>query len=193
VCANRVLVQDRIYDQFVEALKKATEKMTVGPALSGTFDQGTLIDMKAVVKVEELIQDTRDLGASVVTAGTRAALGETQFRPTVLRDVPKTARIAKEEVSGPVAPIFLFADEKEAIEMANDTEFGLASYLFTQHLSRAIRVAEAIESGMVGINSGMISTEVAPFGGVKESGLRREGSSYGLEDYTELKYLSIAI
>jgi len=193
VCANRVLVQDGIYDRFVEALKKATEKLTVGPALSGTFDQGPLIDMKAVEKVEELIQDATDLGASVATGGTRDALGETFFRPTVLRDVPKTARIAKEEVFGPVAPIFRFADEREAIEMANDTEFGLASYLFTQDLSRAIRVAEAIESGMVGINSGMISTEVAPFGGVKESGLGREGSSYGLEDYTELKYLSVAI
>ncbi|MBD0866327.1 MAG: aldehyde dehydrogenase family protein, partial [Rhodobacteraceae bacterium] len=190
---NRKIAPLTMLDRFVDALTEATRKLTVGPALTGAFDQGPLIDAKAVDKVEELIADATAMGASVSVGGERDALGATFFRPTVLCDVPKSARIAKEEIFGPVAPVFRFSDEQEAIDMANDTEFGLASYLFTQDLSRAIRVAEAIESGMVGVNSGIISTELAPFGGVKESGLGREGSSYGLEDYTELKYLCLSI
>ena len=193
VCANRVLVQDGIYDSFVAALAEATNALTVGPALGGVYDQGPLIDAKALGKVEELIDDALSAGATVVAGGARDDQGGTYFRPTVLRDVPPSARIAREEVFGPVAPIFRFSDEAEAIGLANATEFGLASYVFTRDLSRAFRVSEAIEAGMVGVNTGLISTELAPFGGVKESGLGREGSRFGMDDYAELKYVSLAI
>jgi len=191
VCANRLLVQAGVYDVFVAKLVEAVRKLRIGDGLKGATDQGPLIDAKAVAKVEEHIADALAKGGKVACGGKRHALGGTFFEPTVITNVKPNMLVAREETFGPVAPIFSFRDEKEAIRMANDTEFGLASYFYTRDLARAWRVAEGLEYGIVGLNTGLISTEVAPFGGVKESGMGREGSKYGILDYTELKYLCI--
>ncbi|ACH38311.1 4-oxobutanoate dehydrogenase [Citrifermentans bemidjiense Bem] len=191
VCTNRFLVQDGVYDRFADKLAQAVAKMKVGDGLKGETQQGPLIDMKAVEKVEEHIQNALAGGARVVTGGKRHALGGSFFEPTVLTDVKPGMLVAKEETFGPLAPLFRFKTEEEAIQMANDTEFGLAAYFYSQDVSRVWRVAEAIEYGIVGINTGLISTTVAPFGGVKESGIGREGSKYGIEDFLEVKYLCI--
>ncbi len=191
VCANRLLVQEGVYDAFVAKLVEAVRKLRVGDGLQGATEQGPLIDDKAVAKVEEHIADALAKGGTIALGGRRHALGGTFFEPTIITGVKPTMMVAREETFGPVAPIFSFKDEKEAIRMANDTEFGLASYFYTRDLARSLRVAEALEYGIVGLNTGIISTEVAPFGGVKESGFGREGSKYGILDYTEIKYLCI--
>jgi succinate-semialdehyde dehydrogenase/glutarate-semialdehyde dehydrogenase len=192
VCANRILVQDKVYDEFARKLATAVAGLRVGDGLAGEQDQGPLIDDTAVAKVEEHIADALAHGARILSGGKRHALGGTFFEPTVLADVTPAMRVAREETFGPLAPLFRFATEAEAIRLANDTEFGLAAYLYTQDLGRSWRVPEALEYGIVGLNTGLISTEVAPFGGVKESGNGREGSKYGIEDYLEIKYLCIA-
>jgi succinate-semialdehyde dehydrogenase/glutarate-semialdehyde dehydrogenase len=192
VCANRILVQDKVYDEFSRKLGAAVARLRVGDGLAGEQDQGPLIDAAAVAKVEEHIADALAHGAKVLAGGKRHALGGTFFEPTVLADVTPAMRVAREETFGPLAPLFRFGTEAEAIRLANDTEFGLAAYLYTQDLGRSWRVPEALEYGIVGLNTGLISTEVAPFGGVKESGNGREGSKYGIEDYLEIKYLCIA-
>lgn len=189
VCANRLLVQDAVYDAFAEKLAAAVRRLKVGDGLEDGVTQGPLIDMKAVEKVEEHIADALAGGARVVLGGHRHALGGSFFEPTVLADVTPDMKIAREETFGPVAPLFRFQDEAEAIRMANDTECGLAAYFYAAGMNRVWRVAEALEYGIVGINTGIISTEVAPFGGMKSSGLGREGSKYGIEDYLEIKYL----
>jgi succinate-semialdehyde dehydrogenase / glutarate-semialdehyde dehydrogenase len=191
VCANRLLVQDGVYDEFSKKLAAAVGKLRVGDGLQGETEQGPLIDGKAVAKVEEHIADALRKGASVALGGKRHALGGTFFEPTILTGVTPEMMIAREETFGPIAPLFKFHSEAEAIAMANDTEFGLAAYLYTRDLARSWRVSEAIEYGIVGLNTGIISTEVAPFGGVKESGTGREGSKYGIFDYTELKYICV--
>ena len=191
VCANRLLVQEGVYDAFVARLVDAVRKLRVGDGLEGPTEQGPLIDDKAVAKVEEHLADALAKGGKVVLGGRRHALGGTFFEPTVVTQVRPNMLVAREETFGPVAPVFAFATEQDAIRMANDTEFGLASYFYTRDLARALRVAEKLEYGIVGLNTGLISTEVAPFGGVKESGIGREGSKYGILDYTELKYLCI--
>jgi succinate-semialdehyde dehydrogenase/glutarate-semialdehyde dehydrogenase len=191
VCANRILVQDGVYDAFAAKLKAAVEALKVGNGMEPGVTQGPLINADAVAKVEEHIADALKRGASVVTGGKRSALGGNFFEPTVLADVPADAIIFREETFGPVAPLFRFKTEEEAIRLANDTEFGLASYFYARDVGRIFRVAEALEYGIVGINEGIISTEVAPFGGVKSSGLGREGSKYGIEDYLEIKYMAV--
>jgi succinate-semialdehyde dehydrogenase/glutarate-semialdehyde dehydrogenase len=191
VCANRLLVQEGVYDAFVGKLAEAVKKLRVGDGLKGATEQGPLIDAKAVAKVEEHIADAVRKGGKIALGGRRHALGGTFFEPTIITQVTAEMLVAREETFGPVAPVFAFKDEKQAIRMANDTEFGLASYFYTRDLARAFRVAESLEYGIVGLNTGIISTEVAPFGGVKESGFGREGSRYGILDYTELKYLCI--
>jgi len=188
VCANRILVQARVYDRFAEKFAAAVSTLKVGDGLEDGVDQGPLIDASAVTKVEQHISDATSKGASIVAGGKRHAKGLTFFEPTVLRDVTPAMLIARDETFGPVAPLFKFETEDEAIAMANDTEYGLASYFFTRDLGRAFRVMEKLEYGMVAINEGILSTEVAPFGGVKESGLGREGSKYGIEDYVHTKY-----
>lgn len=189
VCANRILVQDKIYDVFAEKLAAAVSKMKVGDGLKGETQQGPLIDMKAVAKVEEHIQDAVKKGAKITLGGKRHALGGQFFEPTILTNVTPEMAVAREETFGPVAPLFRFKDDAEAVRMANDTEFGLAAYFYSRDMGRIWRVAEQVEYGIVGINTGIISTEVAPFGGVKESGIGREGSKYGIDDFLELKYL----
>ncbi len=191
VCANRLLVQEGVYDAFVGKLAEAVKKLRVGDGLKGPTEQGPLIDEKAVAKVEEHVADALQKGGKVALGGKRHALGGTFFEPTIITHVTPEMLVAREETFGPVAPVFAFKDEKQAIRMANDTEFGLASYFYTRDLARAFRVSEGLEYGIVGLNTGIISTEVAPFGGVKESGFGREGSKYGILDYTELKYLCI--
>jgi succinate-semialdehyde dehydrogenase/glutarate-semialdehyde dehydrogenase len=191
VCANRLLVQAGIYDAFVAKLIEATQKLRVGDGLAGPTEQGPLIDDNAVLKVEEHIADALGKGAKLVLGGKRHALGRTFFEPTILTNVLPTMKVAREETFGPVAPVFRFASEAEALRMANDTEFGLAAYFYTRDISRAWRVAEGLEYGIVGLNTGIISTEEAPFGGWKESGVGREGSKYGILDFTELKYLCL--
>ena len=191
VCANRLLVQDGVYEAFAEKLVAAVRKLRVGPGLAGDTDQGPLIDAKALEKVEAHVADALAHGARVATGGHRHALGGTFYAPTVLLDATPGMRLAREETFGPVAPLFRFKTEDEAIALANATEFGLAGYFYTRDLARAWRVAEALECGMVGINTGLISTEVAPFGGIKQSGSGREGSKHGLHDYTEIKYVCI--
>jgi succinate-semialdehyde dehydrogenase/glutarate-semialdehyde dehydrogenase len=193
VCANRLLVQDRVYDAFAAKLAERVAKLKVGNGMDADVTTGPLIDPAAVAKVEEHIADAVARGARIVTGGRRHALGGLFFEPTILADVTPAMKVAREETFGPVAPLFRFRDESEAIRMANDTELGLAAYFYARDLGRVWRVAEGLEYGMVGINTGMISTEVAPFGGVKESGLGREGSKYGIEDYLEVKYLCMAI
>jgi succinate-semialdehyde dehydrogenase/glutarate-semialdehyde dehydrogenase len=191
VCANRLLVQKGVYDAFAAKLVEAVRKLRVGDGLAGETEQGPLIDAAALKKVEEHIADATGKGAKVALGGKRHALGGTFFEPTVLTGVTPAMAVAREETFGPVAPLFSFGTEPEAIAMANDTEFGLAAYLFTRDLARSWRVSEALEYGIVGLNTGLISTEVAPFGGVKESGAGREGSKYGLLDYTEIKYVCV--
>jgi succinate-semialdehyde dehydrogenase/glutarate-semialdehyde dehydrogenase len=191
VCVNRIYVQGRVYDAFAAKLAEAVKKLKPASGLEPGATQGPLIDDKAVAKVEEHIADALSKGARVVTGGRRHPLGGRFFEPTVLADVAPDAMMAREETFGPVAPLFRFETEDEAIGMANDTEFGLAAYFYGRDIRRVWRVAEALESGMVGINTGLISTEVAPFGGVKESGLGREGSKYGIEEFLEIKYLCL--
>ena len=189
VCANRLLVQDGVYETFTRKLVEAVAKLRTGNGLEGPTDQGPLIDGNALAKVEQHIADAVQKGARVAQGGKRHARGGTFFQPTVLTDVTTEMLVAREETFGPVAPLFRFRTEAEAIAMANATEFGLASYFYTRDLARSWRVAEALEYGIVGLNTGIISTEVAPFGGIKESGMGREGSRYGILDYTEMKYL----
>ncbi|MDF3841182.1 NADP-dependent succinate-semialdehyde dehydrogenase [Pseudomonas citronellolis] len=193
VCANRLYIQDGVYDAFVEKLKAAVAKLNIGNGLEQGVTTGPLIDAKAVAKVEEHIADAVSKGAKIVAGGKPHALGGTFFEPTILVDVPKDAAVAKEETFGPLAPLFRFKDEAEVIAMSNDTEFGLAAYFYARDLGRVFRVGEALEYGIVGINTGIISNEVAPFGGIKASGLGREGSKYGIEDYLEIKYLCIGV
>ena len=189
VCVNRIYVQSGVYDEFAAKLVKAVEGLKVGNGLEAGVTQGPLIDASAVEKVEEHIQDALSRGARVITGGKRHSLGGSYFEPTVLADVPNDAQVAKEETFGPLAPLFRFETDDEVLQLANDTEFGLASYFYSRDISRVWRVAEGLESGMVGINTGLLSTEVAPFGGVKQSGLGREGSRYGLDEFLEIKYL----
>jgi succinate-semialdehyde dehydrogenase/glutarate-semialdehyde dehydrogenase len=191
VCANRLLVQAGVYDAFAAKLEEAVRKLRVGDGLAGITEQGPLIDANAVAKVEEHIADALSKGARVALGGKRHALGGTFFEPTILTGVTPAMLVAREETFGPIAPLFRFETEAEAIAMANDTEFGLAAYVYTRDLARSWRVTEAIEYGIVGLNTGIISTEVAPFGGVKESGTGREGSKYGILDYTEMKYVCV--
>ncbi|MCK2125645.1 NADP-dependent succinate-semialdehyde dehydrogenase [Thauera aromatica] len=191
VCANRLLVQDGIYDAFAAKLAEAVARLRVGPGLSGEVEQGPLINDDAVAKVETLVADAVGKGARVLCGGQRHALGGTFYEPTILTGVTAQMRVAREEIFGPVAPLFRFHTEAEAIALANATEFGLAAYFYARDIARVWRVAEGLEYGIVGINEGIISTEVAPFGGVKESGIGREGSKYGIEDYVEMKYLCL--
>jgi succinate-semialdehyde dehydrogenase/glutarate-semialdehyde dehydrogenase len=189
VCANRLLVQDGIYDAFAERLAAAVGELKVGPGADEGVTQGPLINAEAVAKVEEHIADALGQGARLVCGGRRHALGGTFFEPTIIADVTPAMRVSREETFGPVAPLFRFRDEAEAVALANDTPYGLASYFYSRDIGRCWRVAEALEYGMVGINEGIISTELAPFGGVKESGLGREGSKYGIDEFVEVKYL----
>ncbi|CAM3379120.1 NAD-dependent succinate-semialdehyde dehydrogenase [Acinetobacter baumannii] len=191
VCANRIYVQDGIYDALAERLVEAVSKLKVGDGRQEGSTQGPLIDEDAVAKVQSHIVDATEKGATVRIGGQRSALGGTFFEPTVLTGVTQDMKVSKEETFGPLAPLFRFKTEDEAVAMANDTEFGLAAYLFTQSTARQWRVGEALEYGMVGINTGAISNEVAPFGGVKQSGLGREGSKFGIEEYVEMKYLCV--
>ena len=193
VCTNRFLVQDGVYDEFSRRLVAAVNALKVAPASEVGAQQGPLINAKAVEKIQEHIADALGKGARLLSGGKPHALGGSFFEPTVLGDVTSEMLVAKDETFGPLAPIFRFATEAQAIAMANDTEFGLASYLYTRDLGRAWRVSEALEYGMVGVNEGLISTEVAPFGGIKQSGLGREGSHYGIDDYIEQKYLCLGI
>jgi succinate-semialdehyde dehydrogenase/glutarate-semialdehyde dehydrogenase len=189
VCANRLLVQDGVYDAFTEKLSAAVAALTVGAGTEDGVQQGPLIDMNAVAKVEEHIADAVGKGAKVVVGGSRHDRGGSFFQPTVLADVTPDMAVAREETFGPLAPLFRFETEDEAIHMANDTEFGLAAYFYSRDIGRIWRVAEGVEYGIVGINTGIISTEVAPFGGVKESGVGREGSHYGIDEFLEVKYM----
>ncbi len=193
VCANRVLVQEGIYEAFAERLAGKVASLRVGPGTDEGSVQGPLINQEAVEKVEAHIADALGKGARLVTGGARHGLGGTFFQPTVLADVTPGMRVAREETFGPVAPLFRFRTEEEAVAMANDTEYGLAAYFYTRDLGRAWRVSEALEYGMVGVNSGIISTAVAPFGGVKQSGLGREGARYGIDEYLEIKYVCVDI
>ena len=187
VCANRLLVQDGIYDAFAEKLKRAVEALKVGDGAKEGVTTGPLINAAAVAKVKEHVEDAVAKGAKIVTGGN--ALGGNFFEPTLLRDVTTDMAVTREETFGPVAPLFRFHTEEEAIQMANDTEFGLACYFYARDIGRIWRVGEALEYGIVGINEGIISTEVAPFGGVKESGIGREGSTHGMDEFTEFKYM----
>jgi succinate-semialdehyde dehydrogenase / glutarate-semialdehyde dehydrogenase len=189
VCANRLYVQDGVYDAFADKLVAAVKKLKVGNGLEPNVTQGPLIDGDAIAKVEQHVADAVGKGGRVLTGGKRHALGHTFFEPTVIADVTTSMRVAKEETFGPLAPLFRFKTDADAIAMANDTEFGLASYFYSRDIGRIWRVAEGLESGMVGINTGLISNEIAPFGGVKQSGLGREGSKYGMDDYLVIKYL----
>ena len=191
VCANRFLVQDGIHDAFARRFAEEAAKLSVGNGMDEGVSVGPLIEPAAIDKVESHVADALAQGARLMTGGKRHALGRTFFEPTVLADATPSMKIFREETFGPVAPLFRFKTEKEAIELANDTEFGLAAYFYTSDIGRAFRVAEALDYGMVGVNEGLISTEVAPFGGVKQSGLGREGSKYGIEDYLEIKYLCL--
>jgi succinate-semialdehyde dehydrogenase/glutarate-semialdehyde dehydrogenase len=191
VCANRLYVQDGVYDEFARKLVAAVALLRVGDGLAGPTDQGPLIDARALAKVEAHIADAVAQGARIACGGKRHALGGTFFEPTILTGATASMRVAREETFGPVAPLFRFHDEAEAIRLANDTEAGLAAYFYTRDLARSWRVQEALEYGIVGVNTGLISTEVAPFGGVKESGLGREGSRHGIDEYSELKYVCV--
>jgi len=189
VCANRILVQDGVHDAFAQKLAERASAMVVGNGAEPGVTQGPLINAEAVSKVERLLADADAGGARVITGGHRHSLGGAFFEPTVVADVTPAMAIAREEIFGPVATLFRFKDEAEAIRLANDTPYGLAAYFYTRDLGRAFRMAEALEYGIVGVNEGIISTEVAPFGGMKESGLGREGSKYGIEDFLEIKYV----
>lgn len=193
VCANRIYVQEGVYDAFAEKLAVAVSKMKVGDGFADGVTTGPLINAAAIDKIEEHIRDAVSKGAKIATGGKRHALGGTFFEPTILTGVTPDMMVTNDETFGPVAPLFKFKDEADVIHQANDTIFGLASYFYAQNLGRVYRVAEALEYGMVGINTGLISTEVAPFGGVKQSGQGREGSRHGTEDYLEMKYLCISL
>ncbi|HCK81953.1 MAG TPA: succinate-semialdehyde dehydrogenase (NADP(+)), partial [Candidatus Competibacteraceae bacterium] len=192
VCANRLYVQAKVYDSFAEKLVAAVKTLQVGDGSAAGVRIGPLIDEKAVRKVEEHIADAKAKGATVLTGGTRHALGHSFFEPTVLAGASRDMLVAREETFGPLAPLFRFETEDEVVAMANDTEFGLASYFYARDLGRVWRIAERLEYGMVGVNTGLISNEVAPFGGVKQSGIGREGSHYGIEDYLVIKYINMA-
>jgi len=189
VCANRFLVQDKIYDAFAEKMSEAVKNLKVGNGLEKDVDQGPLIDKAALEKVERLVLNATSRGAMILSGGARHPLGGNYFEPTLLTEVTPTMDLANEEIFGPVAPLIRFSTEREAINIANDTDYGLAAYFYGRDLGRVWRVAESLEYGIVGINEGIISTEVAPFGGVKESGIGREGSYQGIEEYLEIKYL----
>jgi succinate-semialdehyde dehydrogenase / glutarate-semialdehyde dehydrogenase len=193
VCANRFYVQAGVYDAFAEKLARASEALKVGPGINDGVTQGPLINAAALAKVEELVADAVGKGAKAVLGGGRHELGGTFYQPTVLTGVTSDMRVSKEEIFGPVAPLFRFETETEAAKLANDTEYGLAAYLYTRDLGRAWRMSEALEYGMIGVNEGVFSTEVAPFGGMKESGIGREGSKYGVEEYVEIKYVCFGI
>ena len=193
VCANRILVQDGVYEEFAQKLAARVGALKVGPGSEEGVVQGPLIDAAGLAKVEAHVADAIGLGARVLCGGTRHARGGNFYRPTVLADVTPAMRVAREETFGPVAPLFRFSAEADAVAMANATEFGLAAYFYSRDVARCWRVAEALDYGMVGINTGLISNEVAPFGGVKQSGIGREGSKYGIEDYLEVKYLCFDI
>jgi len=189
VCANRFLVHDEIHNEFAMRLADSAKRLKVADGFADGAQQGPLIDMAALQKVEDQIKDAQDKGARLLTGGSRHPLGKTFFEPTVLSDVTEDMIIAREETFGPVAPILRFKSEEESIRMANNTPYGLAAYLFTNDIRRVWRVTEALEYGMIGINTGIMSNEVAPFGGMKQSGFGREGSKYGIEEYLEIKYL----
>jgi len=191
VCANRIYVQSGVYEAFAAKLAQAVSTLRVGDGLQGPTDQGPLIDQRALEKVQMHIADAVRHGARIACGGKPHALGGTFFEPTILLDVTSQMRVAREETFGPVAPLFKFETEADAIRMANETEFGLAAYFYTRDLARSWRVQEALEYGLVGVNTGLMSTEVAPFGGMKESGLGREGSRYGIDEYTEMKYVCV--
>ncbi len=192
VCANRIYVQDGIYDAFAVRFREVVSQLQVGDGLEEGVSLGPLIDASALAKVEEHIADAVRLGARVTLGGAAHARGGNFFAPTVLEDVPQSALLVREETFGPVAPLLRFRNEADVIAMANDTEFGLASYLYSRDIGRVFRVAEALECGIVGVNTGIISTEIAPFGGVKSSGIGREGSKYGIEEFLEIKYVCLA-
>ncbi len=192
VCANRIFVQDAVYDAFAQKLTAAVEKISVGAGTEAGVSQGPLINPAAIAKVEDHVADATAKGAKVAIGGGRHALGGSFFEPTVLTEVTTDMKVTHEETFGPIAPLFRFKSEEQVIELANDTEFGLAAYFYAKDLGRVWRVAEALETGMVGVNTGLISTEVAPFGGVKESGIGREGSKYGMDDFLEVKYICMA-
>lgn len=192
VCANRIYAQDGIYDAFVEKLAKRVMDLKVGNGMEVGVQQGPLVNMEAVEKVESHVKDAVAKGGKIVVGGNRHALGRTFFEPTVIANVTTKMLVAKEETFGPLAPVFRFKDEADVIAQANDTQYGLAAYFYARDLGRVFRVAEALEYGMVGINTGAISTELAPFGGMKESGLGREGSRHGVEEFVEIKYLCLA-
>ena len=191
VCANRMLVQDGVYDDFAARLAQAVSALKVGPGLAGETQQGPLINEKAVAKVERLVADALDKGARIITGGRRHALGGTFYEPTILADVTPDMACAQEEIFGPVAPLFRFDGEDDAVRLANDTAYGLAAYFYSRDVGRVWRVSEALEYGIVGVNEGIISTEVAPFGGMKESGIGREGSRYGIDEFLEVKYVCL--
>lgn len=191
VCANRILVQDGIYDVFAEKLAEAVGKLSVGPGLTTDATQGPLINMQALEKVEMLVDDALAKGAKALCGGKRSSLGHSFYEPTILTGIDASMRMASEEIFGPVAPLYRFKTEEEAIAMANDTPFGLAAYFYSRDIGRVWRVSEALEYGIIGANEGIISSEVAPFGGVKESGVGREGSKYGIEEFVEVKYMCL--
>ena len=191
VCANRIMVQENVHDEFVSRLAQAVSGMKVGDGLKGETQQGPLINKDAIDKVERLVEDAKKKGARVVIGGKKHSLGGTFYEPTILTGVTTAMDVFAQEIFGPVAPIYKFKTEDEAIRMANDTPYGLAGYFYSQNLNRMWRVAEGLEYGLIGVNDGVIATDAAPFGGVKESGIGREGSKYGIEDYVEIKYLCI--
>jgi succinate-semialdehyde dehydrogenase/glutarate-semialdehyde dehydrogenase len=191
VCANRILVQASVYDAFSEKLAERVAKLKLGDGAADGVTQGPLINMEAVEKVERLLADATSKGAKIVAGGKRSSLGHTFFEPTIVSGATSDMALANEEIFGPVATLFRFETEEDAIRLANDTEYGLAAYFYSRDLGRVFRVAEALEYGILGVNEGIISTEVAPFGGMKESGIGREGSKYGIEDYLEIKYLAL--
>ncbi|RXZ42788.1 NADP-dependent succinate-semialdehyde dehydrogenase [Crenobacter cavernae] len=193
VCANRIYVQAGVYERFADKLVNAVAKLEAGNGLDAGSTQGPLIDADALAKVEDHIADAREKGATVLLGGARHALGGTFFQPTILSGVTQAMKVAREETFGPLAPLFRFTSEEEVVGYANDTEFGLAAYFFSRDIGRVWRVGEALEYGMVGVNTGLISNEMSPFGGVKQSGLGREGSKYGLDEYLEIKYLCMAL
>jgi succinate-semialdehyde dehydrogenase / glutarate-semialdehyde dehydrogenase len=193
ICANRLLVHAPVYEAFTKKLVHAVGQLRVGDGLEGPTDQGPLIDDKALAKVEQHVADAVAKGARIACGGKRHTLGGTFFEPTVVTEVTPAMLMAREETFGPIAPLFRFEGEADAVRMANDTEFGLAAYFYTRDLARSWRVAEALEYGMIGLNTGIFSTEVAPFGGMKESGIGREGSKYGILDYTELKFVCVGL
>ncbi|MDX5358469.1 MAG: aldehyde dehydrogenase family protein, partial [Rhodobacterales bacterium] len=193
VCANRIYVQAGVYDAFAAKLAAAVDKMRVGDGLTETVDLGPLVNMAAVEKVEEHVADALAKGGTVVTGGKRHERGGSFFEPTIITGVTQDMMVSKEETFGPLAPLFRFETEDQAVAYANDTIFGLAAYFYARDIGRITRVQEALEYGIVGVNTGIISTEVAPFGGVKQSGLGREGSRHGIEDYLELKYVCLSV